>query len=73
MYKKYIIPAVVVFVLIGSMIYLSRDDKKSPWPQKKMVILNDENDELETENSFLRAKYEWTISRDLKKIGRAHV
>jgi len=66
MHKKYIVAAGLALGLIGSMIYLSRDDKKSSWPQKKMVILNDENEELETENSFLRAKYEWTISRDLK-------
>ncbi|MEY2595238.1 MAG: hypothetical protein RI965_510 [Bacteroidota bacterium] len=66
MHKKYIVAAGLALGLIGSLIYLSRDDKKSSWPQKKMVILNDENEELETENSFLRAKYEWTISRDLK-------
>jgi len=66
MHKKYIVATGLALGLIGSMVYLSRDDKKSSWPQKKMVILNDENEELETENSFLRAKYEWTISRDLK-------
>ncbi|MEY2587235.1 MAG: hypothetical protein RLY11_1084 [Bacteroidota bacterium] len=47
-------------------IYLNNEEK-STWPQKRMVILNDEDDEeIEAENSYLRAKYEWTITRDLK-------
>ena len=66
MQKKYIVASGLALVLIGSFIYITRNDKHSTWPQKRMVILNDENEELETENSYLRAKYEWTISRDLK-------
>ena len=66
MYKKYILSVGIALALVGGLIFFSHNEKKSTWPEKRMVILNDEDEELEAENSYLRAKYEWTISRDLK-------
>lgn len=66
MRNTFAIAAGLSLVLVGSLLYFSKDEKKSTWPEKRMVILNDEDEDIETENSYLRAKYEWTITRDLK-------
>lgn len=53
-------------ILLASLLFFLSEKKIQNWPQKRMVILNDQDEKYEAENSFLRAKYEWTISRDLK-------
>ena len=66
MRKKYLIGIGLVMLIGSGVTYFLSTEKKLNWPQKRMVILNDEEEELETENSYLRARHEWLISRDLR-------
>ncbi len=63
-YKALIIPAIAI-VLMGVLYLINKEEKQIGLP-KRLTILNDEDEELETENSRKRAEYEWTLSRDPK-------
>ena len=65
MRKNIYIAIGLIAILSGAYFYMNTANDNS-WPQKRMVILNDEDEEMEAENSFLRARQEWLISRDLK-------
>ena len=65
MRKNIYIAIGLIAILSGTYFYMNTANDNS-WPQKRMVILNDEDEEMEAENSFLRARQEWLISRDLK-------
>lgn len=65
MRKNIYIAIGLIAILSGAYFYMNTANDNS-WPQKRMVILNDEDQEMEAENSFLRAKHEWLISRDLR-------
>jgi hypothetical protein len=62
--KALIIPAIAI-VIMGVLYLLNKEEKQVGLP-KRLTILNDEDEELETENSKKRAEYEWMISRDPK-------
>lgn len=62
--KVLFIPAFLV-VFSGVLFLFNRDEEQTGLP-KRLTILNDEDEELETENSKKRAEYEWMISRDPK-------
>ncbi|MFN6321681.1 MAG: T9SS type A sorting domain-containing protein [Bacteroidota bacterium] len=65
--RKKVLIGIGLTMLIGTGIAYFLNSKESfNWPQKRMVILNDEDEELEAENSFMRARHEWLISRDIK-------
>ncbi|MFN5327071.1 MAG: T9SS type A sorting domain-containing protein [Bacteroidota bacterium] len=65
--RKKVLIGIGLTLLIGTGIAYFLSSKESfNWPQKRMVILNDEDEELEAENSFMRARHEWLISRDIK-------
>ncbi|MEY3348028.1 MAG: hypothetical protein RLY46_67 [Bacteroidota bacterium] len=65
--RKKVLIGIGLTLLIGTGIAYFLSPKESfNWPQKRMVILNDEDEELEAENSFMRARHEWLISRDIK-------
>jgi photosystem II stability/assembly factor-like uncharacterized protein len=65
--SKKVLIGIGLTLLIGTGIAYFLSPKESfNWPQKRMVILNDEDEELEAENSFMRARHEWLISRDIK-------
>ena len=66
MNKKIYLAIGLSLLVIGGAVTVFKKSSNPHWPQKRMTILNDENEELEAENSYLRAKYEWTISRDLR-------
>jgi hypothetical protein len=65
--RKKVLLGIGLTLLIGTGIaYFLSSEETFDWPQKRMVILNDEDEELEAENSFMRARHEWLISRDIK-------
>ncbi|MFZ9330970.1 MAG: T9SS type A sorting domain-containing protein [Chitinophagaceae bacterium] len=65
--RKKVLIGIGLTLLIGTGIaYFLSSEETFDWPQKRMVILNDEDEELEAENSFMRARHEWLISRDIK-------
>jgi photosystem II stability/assembly factor-like uncharacterized protein len=65
--RKKVLLGIGLTLLIGTRIaYFLSSEETFDWPQKRMVILNDEDEELEAENSFMRARHEWLISRDIK-------
>jgi hypothetical protein len=65
--RKKVLIGIGLTLLIGTRIaYFLSSEETFDWPQKRMVILNDEDEELEAENSFMRARHEWLISRDIK-------
>ncbi len=65
--RKKVLIGIGLILLIGTGIaYFLSSEETFNWPQKRMVILNDEDEELEAENSFMRARHEWLISRDIK-------
>jgi hypothetical protein len=63
-YKALIIPAIAIVLMV--VLYLINKEEKQVGLPKRLTILNDEDEELETENSRKRAEYEWTLSRDPK-------
>ncbi|MFZ9262363.1 MAG: T9SS type A sorting domain-containing protein [Chitinophagaceae bacterium] len=65
MRKNIYIAIGLIAILSGAYFHMNTANDNS-WPQKRMVILNNEDEEMEAENSFLRARQEWLISRDLK-------
>lgn len=66
MNKKSVIFLPVLAIAILGAFYLSNKEEKKAALPKRMIILNDEDEELEAENSKKRAEYEWMISRDPK-------
>lgn len=66
MRKKVLIGFGLLFLVASGILYFTASEDNLNWPQKRMVILNEEDEELEAENSFMRARHEWLISRDLK-------
>ncbi|MEY4868230.1 MAG: hypothetical protein RIT36_1129, partial [Bacteroidota bacterium] len=62
--KALIIPAIAI-VLMGVLYLFNMEEKQVGLP-KRLTILNDEDEEFETENSTKRAEYEWMLSRDPK-------
>jgi hypothetical protein len=66
MFKKrvFIIPAFAI-ILMGVLYLFNREEKQVGLP-KRFTIMNEEDEEIETENSKKRAEYEWMLTRDPK-------
>jgi len=62
--RVFIIPAFAI-ILMGVLYLFNREEKQVGLP-KRFTIMNEEDEEIETENSKKRAEYEWMLTRDPK-------